>query len=122
MIFLRHNPICLFHKSYIIRGQLEGANILSHSGIESLIDSAKLLRSIDKMGIGLAITDPNLKDNPLVYVNQGFEMITGYTRDEVLMRNSRFLQGEETDEAHLEVIRQAIKEGRTDTVTIKNYR
>lgn len=95
---------------------------MSHSGIESLIDSATLLRSIDKMGIGLAITDPNLKDNPLVYVNQGFEMITGYTREEVLMRNSRFLQGEETDEAHLEVIRQAIKEGRTDTVTIKNYR
>lgn len=95
---------------------------MSNSGIESIIDSATLLRSIDKMGIGLAISDPNLEDNPLVYVNQGFEQITGYSREEVLMRNCRFLQGEETDAAHLEVIRQAIKDGRTDTVTIKNYK
>lgn len=74
------------------------------------------------MGVGMAITDPNLKDNPLVYVNQGFEHITGYSREEVLMRNCRFLQGEETDMEHLGVIRQAIIEGRADTVTIKNYK
>lgn len=90
--------------------------------IESLIDSSALLRSIDMMGVGIGITDPRLEDNPLVYVNQGFEKITGYKREEVLMRNSRFLQGKETDKRHLGVIRQAIKEGRADTVTIKNYR
>lgn len=90
--------------------------------IESLIDSSALLRSIDMMGVGIGITDPRLEDNPLVYVNQGFERITGYKREEVLMRNSRFLQGKETDKRHLGVIRQAIKEGRADTVTIKNYR
>lgn len=93
-----------------------------YTHIESIINSSALLRSIDMMGVGIAITDPRLKDNPLVYVNQGFEKITGYKREEVLMRNSRFLQGEETDKRHLGVIRQAIKEGRADTVTIKNYR
>lgn len=90
--------------------------------LESIINSSALLRSIDMMGVGLAITDPNITDNPLVYVNKGFELITGYTRDEVIMQNCRFLQGSETDLEHLNVIRQAIKEGRSDTVTIKNYK
>ncbi len=90
--------------------------------IESMINASALLSAIDLMNVGLAITDPNSKDNPLVYVNQGFEQITGYSRDEVLMRNSRFLQGEETDKEHLGVIRRAIKEGHSDTVTIKNYK
>ncbi|GGH37162.1 putative bifunctional diguanylate cyclase/phosphodiesterase [Paenibacillus segetis] len=90
--------------------------------IESIINSSALLHSIDLMGVGIAVTDPNLKDNPLVYVNQGFEKNTGYKREEVLMRNCRFLQGEETDKNHLGIIRRAIIEGRPDTVTIKNYR
>lgn len=95
---------------------------LNYSQIESIIGSSALLRSIDMMGVGLAITDPNLEDNPLVYVNKGFENITGYTREEVIMRNCRFLQGEETDKEHLNVIRRAIEQGKSDTVTIKNYR
>ncbi|MBA9083688.1 diguanylate cyclase (GGDEF)-like protein/PAS domain S-box-containing protein [Fontibacillus solani] len=101
---------------------IEKEQKINTTRIESIINSSALLRSIDMMGVGMAITNPNIKDNPLVYVNQGFEQITGYSRDEVLMRNCRFLQGEETDMEHLGVIRQAIKEGRADTVTIKNYK
>lgn len=93
-----------------------------NSHIEHILTSSSLLQSIDLMGVGLAITDPNLKDNPLVYVNQGFEKITGYTKEEVIMRNCRFLQGEETDKNHLYVIRNAVKQGIAATVTIKNYR
>lgn len=95
---------------------------VKHARIDSIIQSSALLSSIDRMAVGLAITDPNMPDNPIVYVNQGFERITGYSREEVLMRNARFLQGEETDKNHLSVIRQAIKDGRADTVTIKNYK
>ncbi|WP_068783012.1 putative bifunctional diguanylate cyclase/phosphodiesterase [Paenibacillus phocaensis] len=89
---------------------------------ESMLTASALLRAIDRMGVGLAITDPNLADNPLVYVNQGFEQLTGYRREEVLKRNLRFLQGEETNKEHLDVIRKAIKEGGSATVTIKNYK
>lgn len=95
---------------------------VTHSNLESIINASALLHSIDMMGVGLAITAPYLKDNPLVYVNKGFEKITGYTREEVLMRNPRFLQGEETNKGHLKVIHQAIQEGRTATVTIRNYK
>ena len=89
---------------------------------ESMLNTPALLRAIDMMGVGLAITDPNLEDNPLVYVNQGFEHLTGYRREEVLGRNCRFLQGEETNNEHLDVIRKAVKENGSATVTIKNYR
>ncbi|MDU4694382.1 MAG: EAL domain-containing protein [Paenibacillus sp.] len=89
---------------------------------ESMLTASALLRAIDMMGVGLAITDPNLEDNPLVYVNQGFELLTGYRREEVLNRNCRFLQGEETNKEHLDVIRKAVKENGSATVTIKNYR
>ncbi|MBW4838952.1 MAG: EAL domain-containing protein [Paenibacillaceae bacterium] len=89
---------------------------------ESMLTASALLRAIDRMGVGLAITDPNLEDNPLIYVNQGFEQITGYNRVEVLRRNLRFLQGEETNKEHLDVIRKAVKEIGSATVRIKNYR
>ncbi|MGG6309479.1 putative bifunctional diguanylate cyclase/phosphodiesterase [Paenibacillus macerans] len=90
--------------------------------LESILNASELLRAIDSMGVGMAITDPRLEDNPLVYVNQGFENITGYRREEVLMRNCCFLQGKETNKEHLGVIRQAMKENRAATVTIKNYK
>ncbi|MGP0586238.1 putative bifunctional diguanylate cyclase/phosphodiesterase [Paenibacillus timonensis] len=89
---------------------------------ESMLTASALLRAIDRMGVGLAITDPNLEDNPLVYVNQGFELLTGYSREEVLRRNLRFLQGDETNKEHLDVIRKAVKEIESATVTIKNYK
>lgn len=89
---------------------------------EFMLTASALLQAIDRMGVGLAITNPNLPDNPLVYVNQGFEKITGYKREEVLNRNLRFLQGKETNKEHLAVIRKAIKEIRAATVTIKNYK
>lgn len=90
--------------------------------VEAIIKSSALLRSIDMMGVGMAITDPSLEDNPLVYVNQGFEKITGYSREEVLHKNPRFLQGEETDTEHLKIIKRAIQTGKAETATIKNYR
>ena len=58
-------------------GSFRGGFILEkdeyHAQIDSIIHSSALLKSIDKMGVGIAITDPTLPDHPLVYVNQGFE-------------------------------------------------
>ena len=42
------------------------------------------------------VSDPSLPDNPIVYASEGFLKLTGYTRDQVLGRNCRFLQGPET--------------------------
>ncbi len=71
---------------------------------------------------GIVISDPTLPDNPIIYANEGFVRLTGYERDEVLGRNCRFLQGEETDPKAADEIRRAVKDGRPCQVDILNYR
>jgi|Transcript_12391 PAS domain S-box-containing protein len=68
------------------------------------------------------VTDPSLPDNPIVYATQGFLNLTGYTLDQVLGRNCRFLQGPETDPKAVEKIRRAIEEGNDMSVCLLNYR
>lgn len=68
------------------------------------------------------VTDPSLPDNPIVYATQGFLNLTGYTLDQVLGRNCRFLQGPETDPKAVEKIRRSIEEGTDMSVCLLNYR
>ena len=45
----------------------------------------KLISSaIDRAGVGVAVTDPTLDDNPIIYVNKGFEELTGYAASEII--------------------------------------
>jgi PAS domain S-box-containing protein len=68
------------------------------------------------------VTDPSLPDNPIVYASQGFLNLTGYTLNQVLGRNCRFLQGPETDPKAVEKIRKSIEEGSDMSVCLLNYR
>jgi PAS domain S-box-containing protein len=77
---------------------------------------------LDLTGTGFLLTDPRLDDHPIVYVNEMFLEMTGYPAGEVLGRNCRFLQGEDTDEAAIDEMRQAIREERATTVELVNYR
>ncbi|MFN2371123.1 MAG: PP2C family protein-serine/threonine phosphatase [Candidatus Krumholzibacteriia bacterium] len=71
---------------------------------------------------GITIADARLPDRPLIYVNEGFERLTGYAAAEVLGRNCRFLQGPDTDADTVQVMRQAMQHGRECTVEILNRR
>src|ERR687889_2678308 len=79
-------------------------------------------RAVAASSNGIVITDPNLPDNPIVYVNPAFEKTTGYSMEEVLGRNCRFLQGEDRDQSALDELRAAIREERHCTVVLRNYR
>ena len=68
------------------------------------------------------VTDPSLPDNPIVYASQGFLNLTGYSLDQILGRNCRFLQGPETDPKSVERIRKAIEKGHDMSVCLLNYR
>lgn len=68
------------------------------------------------------VTDPSLPDNPIVYASQGFLNLTGYSLDQILGRNCRFLQGPETDPKATERIRKAIEQGNDMSVCLLNYR
>lgn len=43
-------------------------------------------------GLPICISDPSVRDNPLVYVNRAWEVFTGYSKDVALARSCRFLQ------------------------------
>jgi phosphoserine phosphatase RsbU/P len=79
-------------------------------------------RALAAAAEGIAIADARLPDNPLIYANAGFERLTGYSADEVMGRNCRFLQGAETDAATLGNLRAALREQREITVQLLNYR
>ena len=71
---------------------------------------------------GIVITDATTPDNDIVYVNLAFERLSGYGAEEVIGRNCRFLQGEDRAQPALEELRAAVREGRSCTVMLRNYR
>lgn len=70
----------------------------------------------------MLITDPNQPDNPIVFANDLFTRLTGYTREEVLGRNCRFLQGPETDPKDVAKLRDAIARRSQIEMDIINHR
>jgi len=70
----------------------------------------------------VVISNPHLPDNPMIYVSDEFEAQTGYTPEEAVGRNCRFLQGPETDPKAVEAIRAALAARTTFTIDILNYR
>jgi PAS domain S-box-containing protein len=63
-----------------------------------------------------------LPDNPIVYASQGFLDLTGYTADQIIGRNCRFLQGPGTDPAAVDIIRRGVALGEDTSVCLLNYR
>nr|AML77350.1 putative LOV domain-containing protein [Sabal bermudana] len=82
------------------------------------IDLATTLERIEK---NFVITDPRLPDNPIIYASDSFLELTEYSREEILGRNCRFLQGPETDPATVRKIREAIDNQTDVTVQLINY-
>ena len=80
-----------------------------------------LIRSIQNSQQCFIITDPSLHDNPIVYASDDFLTLTGYSQEEVLGRNCRFLQGTGTDPYKVETIREAVESGEDCSVTLVNY-
>ncbi len=70
----------------------------------------------------IAIADYQGEDRPLIYVNEHFTTVTGYTADEVIGRNCRFLQGEATDTEVTKSLRESIMSGETCYYDLINYK
>ena len=68
------------------------------------------------------VTDPGRAGNPITYVTQAFETITGYSKKEVTGRDWFFLFGPETDASSVNQLKEAIDKKTTCVVTIKIYR
>ena len=78
--------------------------------------------TMERVQQSFVISDPSLPDCPIVYASDDFLSLTGYSREEVLGRNCRFLQGEDTDSETVYAVRDAIERGTECTVRLLNYR
>ena len=103
-----------------------GAGLIASSSADAnkVLDDPdfSFIKALQTAQQNFVVTDPSLPDNPIVYATQGFLNLTGYTLDQVLGRNCRFLQGPETDPKAVEKIRNAIEEGSDMSVCLLNYR
>lgn len=78
--------------------------------------------AIANVSSGVTIADARHPDLPLIYVNSGFQQITGYSAKEAVGRSCRFLQGTDRQQPALDILRKALREGSACTVLLRNYR
>lgn len=84
--------------------------------------TARLTALIADSPIASVISNPRLKDNPIVACNASFIELTGYTEDEIVGRNCRFLAGPATEPWLTETIRGGVRKHRPVLVEILNYK
>ena len=84
--------------------------------------SARLTALIAGSPIASVISNPRLKDNPIVACNASFIELTGYAEDEIVGRNCRFLAGPATEPWLTETIRGGVRKHRPVLVEILNYK
>jgi PAS domain S-box-containing protein len=90
---------------------------------QGIADRAKLaLIAVERTHMPMVVTDPNQADNPVILANGAFLKLTGYTADEVIGRNCRFLQGSQTSRSDVDIIWAAIECDREVTHELLNYR
>lgn len=77
---------------------------------------------LDECVNGVTLADPDLEDAPIIYANKAFERLTGYSQEEIVGHNCRFLQGDDRDQSARYQIAEAIKNHEAVEVTIRNYK
>lgn len=81
-----------------------------------------LSKILDSCVNGITLADPDQEDLPLVYANKAFETITGYTQEETIGKNCRFLQGTDRDQKERFQLKEAIMNKQPIEITLRNYR
>ncbi len=79
-------------------------------------------RAMDVAEVPITMADATKPDNPIIYVNDAFEEVTGYSKAQILGNNCRMLQGPGTDPEAVATIRDGIDAREPMTVQLLNYR
>jgi PAS domain S-box-containing protein len=84
-------------------------------------DQFVLFKALEAANTGIVITDNLLPDNPIIYCNPAFERISGYSREEIIGHNCRFLQNKDRSQEARFKIQSAISKGENCVVELRNY-
>lgn len=93
----------------------------SLDGSDELAWLRLLGQALDSTTNGIVLVS-NTPGRPILYCNDAFERLTGYARAEILGRNCRFLQGDDTDPEAVRRMRAAFEAGEAIDLVIRNYR
>lgn len=85
-------------------------------------DDSWLRENLSELPYAACMTDPNLPDNPLVFVNDLFCDLTGYPQDQLIGKNCRLLQTPATDQTEVARIHDALEKGREIAADVLNTR
>nr|AML79295.1 putative LOV domain-containing protein [Cymbomonas sp. BC-2016] len=113
---------------YASAGSMSGHNLtsgrskkLAHTCLPDFDLSEQMGRMVEG-NISFCLSDRTVRGCPIVQVSPEFCKMTGYSEQEVLGQNCRFLQGKDTDERTINTLRQAIANLQECMVVILNYR
>ncbi|NBJ10666.1 PAS domain-containing sensor histidine kinase [Microvirga arsenatis] len=96
---------------------------ISERHIEAVRQQGGLfVEAVRRTRMPMLVTDATLPGNPIVFANQSFVDLSGYTMDELLGQDSHFMNGEGTDPEAIRRYEVAILEGRDETLEILQYR
>jgi PAS domain S-box-containing protein len=107
------------------------ARILPYETIDKTIEAAleelrrvsgPIFSALERSGVSMVATNPRLPDNPIVFVNEAFCRTTGYSAEEVIGRNCRFLQPPDAAEETRLQIREAVRDGHAISIEVLNQR
>ncbi|MDN4543039.1 MULTISPECIES: PAS domain-containing protein [unclassified Pseudomonas] len=88
-----------------------------------MINAQLLQMVINASNDGIVIAEKEgEQDNILIYVNPAFERLTGYSSEEILYQDCRFLQSGDRDQEALPLIRTALDSQGSCREILRNYR
>nr|AML79646.1 putative LOV domain-containing protein [Mougeotia sp. BC-2016] len=99
----------------------EGRDSFDITGEKAVRRGLDLATTLERIQKNFVITDPRLPENPIIFASDDFLELTEFSREEIIGRNCRFLQGPGTDMDTVQLIRDAIREQRDVTVQLLNY-
>lgn len=102
--------------------QTSSAGLPATLAAPEVLGDTVLRKAIESARDGISISDARQPEMPLVYVNAAFERMTGYSAEQVLGLNCRFLQGDDALQGEVDKIRRALATGGSCIVTLRNYR
>ncbi|CAM9489832.1 unnamed protein product [Chrysoparadoxa australica] len=91
------------------------------SAIKLIEQDFQLVKSVEANQQNMILTDRSKPGNPIIHVCQGFLKLTGYTRNQLIGQSWKILVGEKTEQASLNIMTQAIENGRDATLCLLCY-
>ena len=122
LITLRNAPANFRRENMNLVERLAGLAVQALQNTEIAAENELLAATIAGSSTGFAIADAKKSDRPLVYVNEAFEAISGYSSNEVLGQNCRVLVDNATDTPERLKLVEAIENATSGTFLLRNRR